>query len=241
MFCESDQASLCWDCDAEVHSANFLVARHSRSLLCHACQSPTAWSASGSKLGRTVSVCNSCAEGCEGMKDDRGGGEEESQGGNDDEIDAEDDYEGDDDDEDDDDDDELSGDDEDGDNQVVPWSSTPPPAANLHSEDDLGCSSSQRDNSTPSEAVAARPTGGGEATFVDSLMRPLKTRRTEPNSSSIVRCEPAGPRSASIVESLKRFHQQDMTSGNNASAAIADICKLSNNPAAVDFDSFEYS
>ncbi|KAG6754768.1 hypothetical protein POTOM_040562 [Populus tomentosa] len=33
VYCESDQANLCWDCDANVHSANFLVAKHSRSLL----------------------------------------------------------------------------------------------------------------------------------------------------------------------------------------------------------------
>ncbi|KAE7995525.1 hypothetical protein FH972_000309 [Carpinus fangiana] len=24
MYCESDQASLCWDCDSQVHGANFL-------------------------------------------------------------------------------------------------------------------------------------------------------------------------------------------------------------------------
>ncbi|KAK3014362.1 hypothetical protein RJ639_009084 [Escallonia herrerae] len=35
MYCESDQASLCWDCDARIHSANFLVAKHLRTLLCH--------------------------------------------------------------------------------------------------------------------------------------------------------------------------------------------------------------
>ncbi|XP_016515892.2 uncharacterized protein LOC107832542 [Nicotiana tabacum] len=60
IYCESDQANLCWDCDAKVHSANFLVARHSRSLLCHVCQSPTAWSAAGAKVGRTISVCERC-------------------------------------------------------------------------------------------------------------------------------------------------------------------------------------
>ncbi|GMH12064.1 hypothetical protein Nepgr_013905 [Nepenthes gracilis] len=60
MFCASDQASLCWVCDSEVHSANFLVARHSRSLLCQVCQSTTPWSASGAKLGQTVSVCKNC-------------------------------------------------------------------------------------------------------------------------------------------------------------------------------------
>ncbi|GFP89526.1 B-box zinc finger protein 32 [Phtheirospermum japonicum] len=63
IHCEPDHASLCWDCDAEVHSANFLVARHSRNLLCHVCQSPTPWSASGSKLGPTAAVCQQCAKG----------------------------------------------------------------------------------------------------------------------------------------------------------------------------------
>lgn len=61
LHCESDQARLCWDCDAKVHSANFLVARHSRNLLCRLCQSPTAWSAAGSKLEPTYSYCRKCA------------------------------------------------------------------------------------------------------------------------------------------------------------------------------------
>ncbi|KAK1375208.1 B-box domain protein 30 [Heracleum sosnowskyi] len=60
MFCESDQASLCWSCDAKVHSANFLVAKHSRTLLCQSCQSLTPWTGSGPKLGHTLSVCESC-------------------------------------------------------------------------------------------------------------------------------------------------------------------------------------
>ncbi|KAL8107848.1 hypothetical protein AgCh_024306 [Apium graveolens] len=60
MFCESDQASLCWDCDAKVHSANFLVAKHSRTLLCQSCQALTPWTGSGPKLGPTLSVCESC-------------------------------------------------------------------------------------------------------------------------------------------------------------------------------------
>lgn len=62
-YCESDQASLCWDCDAKVHGANFLVARHSRTLLCHTCQSQTPWKASGAKLGHTFSVCETCVRG----------------------------------------------------------------------------------------------------------------------------------------------------------------------------------
>ncbi|KAF2314272.1 hypothetical protein GH714_024819 [Hevea brasiliensis] len=60
MYCESDQASLCWDCDEKVHCANFLVAKHCRTLLCQVCQSPTPWKASGPKLGPTVSICESC-------------------------------------------------------------------------------------------------------------------------------------------------------------------------------------
>ncbi|KAL5151871.1 B-box domain protein 31 [Glycine soja] len=115
-FCESDQASLCWDCDAKVHGANFLVERHTRTLLCHACQSPTPWKASGAALGNTVSLCERCA----GGTTEQG---QESQGGNDDDIDTddEDDY--------DESEDEVAADEEDGDNQVVPWSSEPPPPA----------------------------------------------------------------------------------------------------------------
>ncbi|TMW99251.1 hypothetical protein EJD97_002845 [Solanum chilense] len=60
IYCESDHANLCWDCDLKVHSANFLVAKHSRSLLCNVCRSPTVWSATGAKIGRTVSVCERC-------------------------------------------------------------------------------------------------------------------------------------------------------------------------------------
>ncbi|KAJ7968439.1 Zinc finger, B-box [Quillaja saponaria] len=101
MYCESDQASLCWDCDARVHSANFLVAKHSRTLLCHVCQALTPWNGSGPKLGRTISICNDCV--ANGDQNDE-----------DDDID----------------DDGESTNDEDEDdeeNQVVPWSSTTPP------------------------------------------------------------------------------------------------------------------
>ncbi|KAK9142134.1 hypothetical protein Syun_011534 [Stephania yunnanensis] len=53
---ESNQASMCWDCDSNVHCANFLVARHSTSLLC--------LGATGVKLGPTaVSVCERCMKG----------------------------------------------------------------------------------------------------------------------------------------------------------------------------------
>ncbi|KAK8562548.1 hypothetical protein V6N12_010624 [Hibiscus sabdariffa] len=127
-YCESDQASLCWDCDAVVHGANFLVARHARCLLCHACQSLTPWRATGSKLGHTVSVCERCVTGGdreeseaenddEGSRNDEGEGDEEEGADSDDDVSIEDDV-------------------EDGDNQVVPWSTvanTPPPPASSSS------------------------------------------------------------------------------------------------------------
>lgn len=60
VVCESDKANLCWVCDVKVHSANFIVARHVRKLLCHVCQSPTEWQASGGRPSPTLSLCNKC-------------------------------------------------------------------------------------------------------------------------------------------------------------------------------------
>jgi len=60
LLCDSDQAKLCWNCDEKVHSANLLVARHLRVLLCRLCHSPTPWRASGGKLTATVSFCQTC-------------------------------------------------------------------------------------------------------------------------------------------------------------------------------------
>lgn len=140
-YCESDQASLCWDCDAKVHGANFLVARHLRTLLCHACQSHTPWKASGVRLGNAVSVCESCAAG--GMSVSGEG--EESEADNDDDMDTEDDL----------DDEEEDEDEVDGDNQVVPWSSTPPPAAgsSSSSEGSISRCNNNRDRINTSETV----------------------------------------------------------------------------------------
>ncbi|CAN6683183.1 unnamed protein product [Malus baccata var. baccata] len=102
VYCDSDQASLCWDCDVKVHGANFLVAKHSRTLLCHVCQSPTPWIGSGLKLCPTVSVCESCVNNNEGNHHE-------------------------DEDEDDDDEEGQEGAEEDEENQVVPLSCKPPP------------------------------------------------------------------------------------------------------------------
>lgn len=133
-YCESDQASLCWDCDAKVHGANFLVARHYRTLLCHVCQSQTPWKASGAKLGAAISVCESCDGGAGNIEEER-----ESEGGNDDLYENDGDLGADDDDFYDDSGDiyeDDADDEEEGDNQVVPWSTTPPPAASSSSDEE---------------------------------------------------------------------------------------------------------
>ena len=113
LYCESDQACLCWDCDAKVHSANFLVIRHSRILLCHVCQSLTPWHGSGPKFAPTMSVCDDCIS-----KGNRQSGAH-SRENDDDRDDVEDDSESGDEEEEEEDDDEE--------NQVVPWTSTTPP------------------------------------------------------------------------------------------------------------------
>ncbi|KAA8519913.1 hypothetical protein F0562_014177 [Nyssa sinensis] len=125
MYCDSDEASLCWDCDTKVHTANFLVAKHSRTLLCHACQSPTPWTGSGPKLGPTVSVCETCARTNHPKNNDDEDDDQNSEDQSDEDDDSDDDGDDGDGDGDGDDDD----DDDDGDNQVVPlsYSSLPPP------------------------------------------------------------------------------------------------------------------
>jgi hypothetical protein len=155
MFCESDQASLCWDCDEKVHSANFLVAKHCRTLLCQVCQSPTPWKSSGSKLAPTVSVCESCFAVHKNNKKQLQdlnvmARDQESREAGNDYDESENDREFDDDDTDDDSDeyDEEEDEEEDGDNQVVPWSGltassspsiAPPVASSSSSEEEISC------------------------------------------------------------------------------------------------------
>ncbi|KAE9591791.1 hypothetical protein Lal_00038726 [Lupinus albus] len=103
LFCESDQATLCWECDAKVHTANFLVTKHQRFLLCHVCQSLTPWHGSGPKFVPTISFCNDCV---------RNNNQENDH---------------DDDQDEDEDDDDIENDEDEEENQVVPWTSTPPP------------------------------------------------------------------------------------------------------------------
>lgn len=153
LFCQSDQASLCWECDSRVHGANFLVARHLRTLLCRACQSPTPWSASGPKLNSTASVCSRCVgeeQKVEGVPRDGGRDEivaEDELSLDGDELceDSEDD-----DDEDVDVDEEESSDEDDEDNQVVPWSSPRRPTPTSSPESSISFSL-KRARRTPSD------------------------------------------------------------------------------------------
>lgn len=180
MHCESDQASLCWSCDEKVHGANFLVAKHARTLLCHACQAPTPWTAAGPKLGPTVSVCESCRRiseekmeaGCRGgARGDTGGdgcsqcgGDEEAEDCGDNDVNEmldddaygeEDEYEEEEEVEDEEEEDEEE---EDGENQVVPWScDSPPPAASSSTEDE----STSRSIAVAGVGLFAKTTAGG--------------------------------------------------------------------------------
>ncbi|XP_009408822.2 B-box zinc finger protein 32-like [Musa acuminata AAA Group] len=61
VFCGPDAAFLCWACDASVHGANFLVARHVRRVACNACRSlDTARHVSGATPQRVSPLCASC-------------------------------------------------------------------------------------------------------------------------------------------------------------------------------------
>ncbi|XP_019162275.1 PREDICTED: zinc finger protein CONSTANS-LIKE 9-like [Ipomoea nil] len=172
VLCDSDQANLCWECDARVHSANFLVAKHTRTLLCQACQSQTPWTGSGPKLGPTVSVCQACFSrnstttapvdhdlennGAEDEEEDdnegENGGEEEEEDDDDDEEEEE----------------------EDDDNQVVPFSSStqlqPPslPSTSSSSED----SSTRFYRETDPNGFLSKRTDENASSHYDGIERP---------------------------------------------------------------------
>lgn len=63
LHCAADDAHICWTCDAKVHSANFLVARHTRSVLCGTCGTPTPWRASGANPTPLTGLCANCSQG----------------------------------------------------------------------------------------------------------------------------------------------------------------------------------
>jgi hypothetical protein len=57
VYCRSDAASLCLSCDRNVHSANALSRRHTRTLLCDRCTSQPAMVRC---LVENVSLCQNC-------------------------------------------------------------------------------------------------------------------------------------------------------------------------------------
>lgn len=63
VYCPSDIAFLCWRCDAKIHDANFLVARHLRNAICSKCKGFTGLRLSG-PVPPSYSVinihCSSC-------------------------------------------------------------------------------------------------------------------------------------------------------------------------------------
>ncbi|XP_020237781.1 B-box zinc finger protein 32 [Cajanus cajan] len=61
LYCPSDSAFLCSDCDAAVHAANFLVARHLRRLLCCKCDRFAGIHISGASSRRLPSTCGWCS------------------------------------------------------------------------------------------------------------------------------------------------------------------------------------
>ncbi|KZV20936.1 B-box type zinc finger protein with CCT domain isoform 1 [Dorcoceras hygrometricum] len=57
VFCRSDAASLCLSCDRNVHSANALSKRHSRTLVCERCNSQPAFVRC---IEERLSLCQNC-------------------------------------------------------------------------------------------------------------------------------------------------------------------------------------
>ncbi|KAK4420512.1 hypothetical protein Salat_2001600 [Sesamum alatum] len=214
MHCDSDQASLCWDCDARVHSANFLVARHSRNLLCHVCQSPTPWSASGPKLGPTVSVCEQCVHTRRG---DESSEEEEEMGERQEVVEE---------------------------NQVVPWSPPPAvescssgeesvsggeaavsrkrrrienASSNFRPDEDRGCSSYKLQTCAPPppDAPANEAVGAKDSSLSRRKTTPLhKIQKTE-----LGRVDSCG---SGILDSLRRLHQEETDSGRE----MTELCMI---------------
>ncbi|PKA67063.1 Zinc finger protein CONSTANS-LIKE 4 [Apostasia shenzhenica] len=61
LYCEADAAFLCWACDAQVHGANFLVARHVRAISCSGCGEMAAGNVNGPGSAPIRALCRSCS------------------------------------------------------------------------------------------------------------------------------------------------------------------------------------
>lgn len=210
IHCESDQASLCWDCDAKVHSANFLVARHSRSLLCRICQSPTPWSAAGAKLEPTLSDCRKCLNrtGC----DERDGEVVEEAAGEEQEV---------------------------VENQITPGSPPPPPPASESSFSGGEAVATRKrcrlgnDRLThndlnictlPSDTEVA---SGADSIFTETATPPQKIRRTDPYESEATVCK------SPTVEAVRRFHCDETDSGEKMTEYLSMSNSSSGGASAV--------
>nr|QTY32146.1 BBX transcription factor [Oxybasis rubra] len=63
LYCPSDNAFLCYSCDSKVHCANFLVARHVRSLICPNCRKTDGNRFSGAVVPPPATVfCRDCSD-----------------------------------------------------------------------------------------------------------------------------------------------------------------------------------
>ncbi|KAL6996107.1 hypothetical protein U1Q18_006246 [Sarracenia purpurea var. burkii] len=61
LYCPSDSAFLCWNCDAKVHQANFLASRHVRCTVCSRCKKLTDNLISGVGFQTLRRICRSCS------------------------------------------------------------------------------------------------------------------------------------------------------------------------------------
>ncbi|XP_027344729.1 B-box zinc finger protein 32 [Abrus precatorius] len=61
LYCPSDSAFLCYACDATVHRANFLVARHLCHVICSKCNCFAGIHTSATVSRRLPSTCRSCS------------------------------------------------------------------------------------------------------------------------------------------------------------------------------------
>ncbi|KAL1203054.1 B-box domain protein 31 [Cardamine amara subsp. amara] len=236
MYCESDQASLCCDCDGKVHGANFLVAKHTRCLLCSSCQSLTPWKATGLRLGPTFTVCDSCVAlkngGGGGVSSDRslldnrgqeinsfdseedrireddGDGAESYDDDEDAEEDEDDEYSDDYEDEDED-EEEDEVDDEEAENQVVPWSAVaqPPPMMTSSSSDGGSVGLVTKRTRENSDLLYSDDEMGSSSAQESNYSRPLKR---------LSRDEPAF-KSTAVVNSIVRLADESSSSPSSSS------------------------
>ncbi|KAL2932760.1 B-box zinc finger protein 32 [Bienertia sinuspersici] len=62
VYCPSDNAFLCNSCDSKVHCANFLVARHLRSIICPNCRTTDGNQFSGTGISSSMRAsCRNCS------------------------------------------------------------------------------------------------------------------------------------------------------------------------------------